>query len=125
MQVLQIEDSEMICQLYSDLLGFQKHSVESVNNGKEGLELVTKNDYDLILLDMLMPKYCGMQFLRDLKKQRPSELKKVMVVSQLEFSEEDYKELLNFGIHSIQKKTMDIVKFEDTGELEVKRDLVY
>lgn len=125
MQVLQIEDSEMICQLYSDLLGFQKHSVESVNNGKEGLELVTKNDYDLILLDMLMPKYCGMQFLRDLKKQRPSELKKVMVVSQLEFSEEDYKELLDFGIHSIQKKTMDIVKFESTGELEVKRDLVY
>ena len=115
----------MISQLYSDLLGFKNHSVESVNNGRDGLELATKNNYDLILLDMLMPKYCGRQFLKDLKEQRPSELKKVIVVSQLEFSEEEYEELLNFGIHSIQKKTTDIVKFEDTGELEVKRDLVY
>jgi len=125
MQILQVEDSPMISQLYSDLLGFQKHSVETVNDGKEGLELAIKNDYDLILLDMLMPKYCGMQFLKDLKKQRPSELKKVMIVSQLEFNEDDYKEILDFGIHSIQKKTMDIVKFENTGELEVKRDIVY
>ena len=96
-----------------------------MDNGQEGLDLATKNDYDLILLDMLMPKYCGRQFLKDLKEQRPSELKKVIVVSQLEFSEEEYEELLNFGIHSIQKKTMDIVRFEDTGQLEVKRDLVY
>ena len=115
----------MISQLYSDLLGFRNHSVESVDNGQEGLELATKNDYDLILLDMLMPKYCGRQFLKDLKEQRPSELKKVIVVSQLEFSEEEYEELLNFGIHSIEKKTIDIVKFKNTGELEVKRDLVY
>ena len=125
MQILQVEDSPIICQLYSDLFGFKNHSVESANNGRDGLELATKNDYDLILLDMLMPKYCGRQFLKDLKEQRPSELKKVIVISQLEFSEEEYEELLNFGIHSIQKKTMDVVKFEITGELGVKRDLVY
>jgi len=100
------------------------HSIRSVNSGKEGLELATKNDYDLILLDMLIPKYGGMQFLRDLKEKRPSELKKVMIISQFEFDEEDYEELLDFGIRSIQKKTLDLVKFEHKGELEVKHDLV-
>jgi len=124
MQILQVDDSPLICQLYSDLLGSRNHSVEAVNDGKEGLELVTKNDYDLILLDMLMPTYGGMQFLKDLKEKRPSELKKVIVISQLEFNEDDYEELLEFGIRSIQKKTSDLVNFEDKGELEVKHDLV-
>ena len=124
MQILQVDDSPLICQLYSDLLESRNNSVEAVNDGKEGLELVTKNDYDLILLDMLMPKYSGMQFLKDLKEKRPSELKKVIVISQLEFDEDDYEELLDFGIRSIQKKTLDLVKFEDKGELEVKHDLV-
>ena len=124
MQILQVEDSPLICLLYSDLLESRNHSVEAVNDGREGLELVMKNDYDLILLDMLMPKYSGMQFLKDLKEKKPSELKKVIVISQLEFNEDDYQELLDFGIRSIQKKTLDLVKFEDKGELEVKHDLV-
>ncbi len=124
MQILHVDDSHLICQLYSDLLESRNHSVEAVNDGKEGLELVTKNDYDVILLDMLMPKYSGMKFLKDLKEKRPSELKKVIVISQLEFDEDDYEELLDFGIRSIQKKTLDLVKLEDKGELEVKHDLV-
>ncbi len=124
MQILQVDDSHLICQLYSDLLESRNHSVEAVNDGKEGLELVTKNDYDVILLDMLMPTYGGIQFLNDLKEKRPSELKKVIVISQLEFDEDDYEELLDFGIRSIQKKTLDLVKLEDKGELEVKHDLV-
>ncbi len=124
MQILQVDDSHLICQLYSDFLESRSHSVEAANDGKKGLELVMENDYDMILLDMLMPKYSGMQFLKDLKEKRPSELKKVIVISQLEFNEDDYEELLDFGIRSIQKKTLDLVKFEDKGELEVKHDLV-
>ena len=124
MQILQVEDSPLICQLYSDLLESRNHSVEAVNDGKEGLELATKNDYDVILLDILMPKYSGMKFLKALKEKRPSELKKVIVISQLEFDEDDYQELLDFGIRSIQKKTLDLVKFEHKMKLEVKHDLV-
>jgi len=71
MEILQIDDSPVICQLYYDMLGSRGHSVSSVNDGKEGLELVSKNDYDLILLDMCMPQYSGMDFLADLKNQRP------------------------------------------------------
>ena len=124
MKILQVDDSGVIRQLYSDFLGIRNHSVESVYIGKVGLELLIKNDYDFILLDMCMPKYSGMDFLRDLQKQRPSELKKVMVISQLDFNENDYEELLNFGINSIQKKTLDLVRIEEPVELEVKHDRV-
>jgi len=107
MKVLHIDDSPEICQLYSDMFMADNCSVESVNDGKKGLELVSKNNYDLILLDMCMPKYNGLNFLRDLKKTRPSELKKVVVVSVLTFKENHIQELLDFGIHSVEEKPSD------------------
>jgi len=104
MKVLHIDDSKEICDLYSDMYTIDNHAINSVNDGKEGLKMVTKDDYDLILLDMMMPNYSGMNFLHDLKIQRPSELKKVVVVSTLELNEEQTKKLVGFGIHSVEDK---------------------
>ena len=112
MHVLHIDDSPEICDLYSDMFTVDNHTIKSVNSGKEGLDLVVKNDYDLILLDMCMPKYNGMDFLRDLKNKRPSELKKVIVISVLKFSGTQIKELLKFGIHGVEEKPSDIQQLE-------------
>jgi DNA-binding NtrC family response regulator len=112
MKVLHIDDSPEICQLYSDMFTTDDHSFQSVNYGKEGLDLVLKNDYDLVLLDMCMPQYSGMDFLRDLKKQRPSELKKIVVTSVLQFNENQTRELMKFGIHSVEEKPKDIQQME-------------
>jgi CheY-like chemotaxis protein len=112
MNILHIDDSEEICGLYSDLFTTDLSIYTGVNDGKEGLKLVTKNDYDLILLDMCMPKYSGMDFLRDLKKQKPSELKKVVVTSVLQFNETQIQELRKFGVHSVEEKPTDIQQLE-------------
>ena len=113
MKVLHIDDSQEICQLYSDMFTIDNHTISSINDGKEGLKLVIKNDYDLILLDMMMPNYNGIDFLRDLKIHRPSELKKVVVVSFLSFYEAQTKELLEFGIHSIEEKPPNLQSLVD------------
>jgi len=104
MKVLHIDDSPAIRELYEDMFTADDHSVRSVSSGKKGLELIAKNDYDLILLDMNMPDYTGLQFLRDLKNKKPSELKKVVVVSVLKFHEIEVKGLLKLGIHSVESK---------------------
>jgi len=88
------------------------HKIDSVNNGKKGLEMILKNDYDLILLDMCMPEYSGMQLVRDLKEKRPTELRKVVVVSLLRFNTSQIEELLKIGIHSVETKPSDIQKLE-------------
>ena len=112
LRVLHIDDSPEICELYSDMFTADNSTIQSVNTGKKGLSLVLKNDYDLILLDMCMPQYSGMDFLRDLTKQRPSELKKVVVVSVLKFTPTQIKELLKMGIHSVEEKPTNLQKLE-------------
>jgi len=119
MEILQIDDSTVICDLYLDMLDSRGHSVSSANDGREGLELVLKNNYDLILLDLCMPDYSGMDFLADLKTQRPSELKKVIVISRLELNDSQIVDLTEFGIHSIQTKPSDLVNLEDPQKLGV------
>ncbi|MFB5608037.1 MAG: response regulator transcription factor [Candidatus Nitrosomaritimum yanchengensis] len=119
MRILHIENSPEICELYADLFGMQNHEVDSVNDGREGLELALKNNYDSIFLDMVMPKYGGLEFLRDLKEKKPSELRKVVIVSQLDFDDEQLDEISKFGINSIQKKASDLINLENTGQLQV------
>jgi len=119
MNILHIDDSPEICQLYADMLATGNHQVKSVMDGKEGLDLVLKNNYDLILLDICMPRYSGMEFIHDLKEKRPSELKKVIIVSVLELRESHKKELLKLGIHSIEEKPSTIQKLET-----IKKDLL-
>ena len=118
MNILHVDDSPEICQLYADMLGTENHKVTSINDGKEGLELALKNNYDLILLDVCMPRYSGMEFIHDLKAKKPSELKKVIIVSVLELRESHKKELLKLGIHSVEEKPSTIQKLET-----IKKDL--
>ncbi len=112
MNIIHVDDSPEICQLYADMLATGNNTVKSVNDGREGLELVLKNDYDLILLDICMPKYSGINFIHDLKAKRPSEMKKIVIISVLELRESHKKELLKLGIHSVEEKPATIQKLE-------------
>jgi len=118
LNILHVDDSPEICQLYADMLATGNNTVKSVNDGREGLELVLKNDYDLILLDICMPKYSGINFIHDLKAKRPSEMKKIVIISVLELRESHKKELLKLGIHSVEEKPATIQKLE-----VIKKDL--
>lgn len=112
MKILHIDDSPEICKLYADYYSRKNHSITSVCDGRRGLDLVLRNDYDLILLDLCMPQYGGMNFLYDLKKQRPSELKKIVVTTVLSFSEDQIEGLKKYGVAAVKEKPAHIQKLE-------------
>jgi len=108
MKILHVEDVSEISQVFADILSTKNYDFDSVSDGRAGLELVVYKDYDLILLDMCMPKYSGVDFLLDLKHRRPSELSKVVIVSALEMNLTQEQELLNLGIRSILRKPISV-----------------
>lgn len=112
MRVLHIDDSPEICKLYADFYAEKNSSLTSVNDAQKGLDLVLQNNYDVILLDMCMPRYGGMDFLKDLKEKRPSELKKVIVMTVLPYNEDQIKGLMKFGIHSVEQKPAQMQQLE-------------
>lgn len=69
-RILIIEDDINILQLEADYLEANKFTVESSTNGKDGLDLALKNNYDLILLDIMLPEIDGLEICRLIRKEK-------------------------------------------------------
>ena len=67
-KVLIIEDDEKITEIERDYLEANDFEVEMTSNGNEGLEKAMSNDYDLILLDIMLPGLDGFQICRSIRK---------------------------------------------------------
>ncbi len=121
MKILHVEDVPEISQIFSDILSTTDYEFDSISDGKAGLELAVNDDYDLILLDMCMPKYSGVDFLLDLKHRRPSELSKVIIVSALEMNSFQEEELLKLGIRSVMRKPISVQRLL----AEIKQEITF
>ena len=70
MKILLIEDDESLADLVIEKLARHKHYIiEWSNNGYEGLELAESCEYDLILLDVALPKLDGIEVCQQLRNQ--------------------------------------------------------
>lgn len=118
MKIIHIKDVPEISQIFADILSTKNYDFDSVSDGRAGLELAVYKEYDLILLDMCMPKYSGVDFLLDLKHRRPTELS-IVIVSALEMSPNQEQELLNLGIRAILRKPISVQELLSRIEQEV------
>ncbi|NEQ24096.1 MAG: response regulator transcription factor, partial [Microcoleus sp. SIO2G3] len=69
MKILLVEDDESIAQLLKESLTSQHYLVDLATDGQEGLELAEAFEYDLILLDLMLPKLDGISFCRQRRKE--------------------------------------------------------
>jgi len=67
MRVLVIEDEKKVARFIERGLKEERFAVDVAPDGEEGLFLALENEYDLIVLDILLPKKDGFQVLRELR----------------------------------------------------------
>jgi CheY-like chemotaxis protein len=63
-RILIIEDDQALRKVYTTILTKEGHAVEAAEDGLDGLRRANANEPDLILLDIMMPKLDGIEFLR-------------------------------------------------------------
>lgn len=68
--ILVVDDEERIRRLLKMYLEREDFIIEEAENGQEALELALKNDYDLILLDIMMPEMDGIDVCQELRKEK-------------------------------------------------------
>jgi len=71
MRLLVVEDEEKLAQLVKRALVAERFSVDVASDGRAGLELATIYDYDLIVLDLLLPELDGSEVLRRVRRANP------------------------------------------------------
>ena len=67
MRILVAEDEIDLAQALKMMLEMQKYSVEMVHDGEDALFYAESTPYDLILLDIMMPKKSGIEVVRELR----------------------------------------------------------
>ncbi len=69
MRILIVEDEEALALRIKTVLESEKYTAEAVFDGEEGLEKALTEAYDLIILDILLPRLNGLEILRELRRE--------------------------------------------------------
>lgn len=67
-KVLVVEDEPDALKIYLDILGGVGLDVDGSTDGKDALQKMSEKDYDLVLLDIIMPEMDGLETLQTIKR---------------------------------------------------------
>lgn len=99
-RILLVDDDLFIRELYEEILTNAGYEVDVAVDGKEGLEKLTKNQYDLTLLDIMLPQLDGIGIIAKLKGSgSKTPLKSIVFLTNLAH-DPVVKEALAAGVHS-------------------------
>jgi len=68
-RILVIDDEQSIRNSLKEVLEYEKYEVDLATEGREGLEMFEKNQYDVVLCDIKMPKMDGIEVLEEIYRQ--------------------------------------------------------
>ncbi len=110
-RVLIAEDSSVIQNLVKKILEFQNFEITAVKNGEQVLQMLQKDHFDIILLDINMPVMDGMESVKAIRALADKEKAAVPVVAitgnARNYSEEEFKEA---GFNEVLMKPLNFDK---------------
>ncbi|MBN1522027.1 MAG: response regulator, partial [Candidatus Aureabacteria bacterium] len=80
-KILAIDDSKLVRDMLKSLLTENQFAVDVAANAEEGLYYITRNPYDLIIVDYMLPGMNGLQLLTLIKEKKP-ELPVIILTSK-------------------------------------------
>jgi len=109
MKTLIIDDDQDITGLLSRYLTAKGFENVVTNDPREGMELIKKEKYDCVLLDIAMPEFSGRDIIHALESENILKDQKIIIFSAYAFSEPVINELLEKeGVHSFMSKPLKL-----------------
>ncbi len=114
-KVLIAEDSSVIQNLTKKILMMQQYEITSVKNGKQVLQKLEKENFNVILLDINMPVMDGMECARKIRSLDDPEKSQIPIIAitgnARNYSEEQFKEV---GINEFLPKPLNFDELVET-----------
>ncbi len=108
MKILIVDDDVELVKAVESTLSSVGHEVQSTNEPREGLKLIREQSHDLVFLDLSMPEFSGIDIINNLAEENTIKEKKIVVMTASAINEEELKNLVDLGVHSILRKPVDI-----------------
>ena len=92
MKILVVDDEELIRNVIKEYLMMENYTVDEAGDGQEAIEKAKNNDYNLIIMDIMMPKMDGYQAFKEIKKTKD------VPFIMLSARSEEYDKLIGFDL---------------------------
>jgi DNA-binding response OmpR family regulator len=92
-KVLCIEDENFISELYARALRKAGYDVTTLLSGEDGLRAAQSDEYDIILLDLMIPGITGFEVLRELNKREQKLKAKIIITTNLDQEDDSRAEI--------------------------------
>ncbi len=107
-EILIVEDDQFLREFYLELLQGEGYFVDEAADGEVAFKKIQNNQYNLVLLDIMLPKKDGVQILKDLKLQPVKSPNSLIVVLSNIGQDAVIKECFNLGASGfLIKSAMD------------------
>jgi len=90
-KILVVEDDEFLAETIADCLIFTGHNADRIGTGTEACQMLKTNQYDLVLLDSMLPDMNGLDILKVYKEEKGTA--KVLFLTGAKKNEEAAMEL--------------------------------
>lgn len=108
MKILEIDDNADIIKFVEMIVSGMGHDFSFVYNGKDGVRMIEENKYDLVLLDLSMPEYSGLDVIDTLVEKNLMSKQKIILFTASLLAESDLDGLMSKGVYSYLAKPIDI-----------------
>ena len=102
--VILIEDETNIRSMYAEILKDEGYDVVEISEGKEGLDVLKEGKWDLLLLDIMLPKLDGVELLKKLNEIKDIKDRPVLILTNLQ-DEEIRNACLELGVREYLVKS--------------------
>jgi CheY-like chemotaxis protein len=108
MKILIVDDDVELTKAVVSTISSVGHDVQFTNEPKEGLKLIKEQSQDVVFLDLSMPELSGIDIIENLAKDGTIKEKKIVIMTASAANEEELKNLVDLGVHSVLRKPVDI-----------------
>jgi DNA-binding response OmpR family regulator len=106
-RILLVDDDQEIVESMRLALESKGYEIIVANDGNQGLAMAEKEDPDLVILDMMMPKRSGFLVLERLRRTRPVPLRIIMITANEGSRHKAYAEMLGVDDYIRKPFAMD------------------
>lgn len=106
-KLLLVEDDALLVRLYQKRFTNDGHDVVAAKDGEEGIKLIEREQPDIVLLDLMMPKLSGLEMLERIKANPATRSVPVVILSNVSGEAEQERALELGAVAYIVKSAND------------------
>jgi CheY-like chemotaxis protein len=107
-RALVVDDDDPIRMMLSKIIERQGLEVDTARDGEEAIQRINADAYNVILLDLMMPRVDGFAVLEHIRRTQPEKIPCTIIASAI--PEGDFLQRSDLPVHSVHVKPFDVQK---------------